>query len=155
MKLTNIVKILSIGIIALFITGCGSSSSSSGSTSGVSDGSSSVSDGSSGTTSEYPLAPSGNYKLLPGYKYDCDKSEVYEMFVRERGNVVFSPTPLDFYVFDENYNDYYTGDGLGNKNAIYTGKSYTFNAGHYYITPRECAERNHEQTFNVQSNVLE
>ncbi len=153
MKLTNIVKILSIGIIALFITGCGSSSSSSGSTSGVSDGSSSVSDGSSGTTSEYPLAPSGNYKLLPGYKYDCDKSEVYEMFVRERGNVMFAPAPLSFNIFDGNFKEYYPENQ--NNNYVYGGSSYTFNAGHYYIAPYECAERNHEQTFSVQSNVLE
>ena len=126
-----------LGVISLLLlTGCDSSGG----------------DESGGTTSAYPFAPSGNYKLLPGYQYDCDRNTVYEMFVKERGNVIFLPTPLDFLVFDENYNDYSTGDY---SNSIFTGKSYTFDAGHYYITPRECAEKTREKTFYVQSNVLE
>ncbi len=144
--------VLGLGLIGLLLlTGCGTSiggGGSSGTSSGGGGGSGGGgSGGGGGTTSEYPLSPSGNYKLLPGYKYDCEKSEVYEMFVREHGNVMFSPAPLSFNVFDKDYNVYYSW--------VYGGSSYAFNAGHYYITPYECAERNHEQTFSVQSNVLE
>ncbi len=144
MRLRNIVKLLSVGVIALVMAGCGGGGGDS-----------------SGTTptpppeETLPIGPSGNYLLLPGYEYEIEGGDTFEMIVLSTGNVLFGGT-CHYKAFDANYNPYNTHEYSYKEpsNIINNSNTYDFTQGTYYINVDYCYGGNSKNVISVESNVL-
>ncbi len=137
--MTKLTTILLAGVATLAFTACGGgdSGSSSSYTAPVED------------TNTIPLSVNGNQILVPGYVYDSSSRPTFEMYVAERGNVLFTSPGCYLYAYDANYNKYIT---LNGSDYIYEG-THEFGVGQYYITIGACGKGN-PGTLTVQSNVL-
>ncbi len=139
------ITLLLTAIAALFI-GCGTTGTTGG--------------GSTYTEPTYvpeeetiPISVNGNQILLPGYGYDIERGETYELHVKADGNVLFSGTTGCYYsTFDANYNEAVV-DEYG-YNRISPGKAYNLKKGLYYLTIGGCGKGYNPGFLTVESNVL-
>ncbi len=140
------ITLLLTAIAALFI-GCGTTGTTGG--------------GSTYTEPTYvpeeetiPISVNGNQILLPGYGYDIERGETYELHVLKDGNVLFSGSSgCSYGIFDANYNEVLMGEYLQD-NRVWAGKSFDFKKGLYYLTVSICSKGHDGGFLTVESNVL-
>ncbi len=150
MRVGSIVKLLSVGAIALVMAGCGGGGGNSTATVPAED------TGGVEIVNGLPMGESGNYLLLPGYEYDVKKGGIYEMNILEPGGkVLFSGRGCSYRAFDINFNDYSLGTkGYLGDNGMSNGNAYEFIPGRYYVSVYSCAPAINPKTLSVASDVL-
>ncbi len=139
MKLSNIVKILHIGAIALVMTGCGGDSTSSEPIT------------STEIIEEDLRGANGNRVLQSGKTYTAVDGETFNLHINQNGNLMFAVTECEFKLYDINYNPYDLNIAGYSTNNIYN-HSYSLAAGDYYVNVVNCR---YTGSISLQSNVVD